>query len=299
MTLRVFDVQRFSVHDGPGIRTVVFLKGCTLRCVWCQNPESIRANPELMFFRDKCDSCGDCTAKCPRSALQIINGSLNIDRSKCDAFGRCVSACPRTALQTTGRDMEEDEVLKMLLKDREYYEESGGGVTFSGGEPLMQYSQLISLTKSLRSNNVNAAVETSAHISSDIFKLAITHFDFAFLDIKHVNEDSHYRATGGSLKLILSNIRYMDDTKRNYAIRIPLVPVYGIYDVNQIGALKNVLGSLKNLKYVEFLRYHRLGDGKYTALDREPIGRLEELDPSFFNRLKEEIGDLGFEVRIT
>ena len=299
MSLRVFDIQRFSLHDGPGIRTVVFLKGCTLRCVWCHNPESMNANPELMFFRDKCDSCGDCATKCPRGALQIIDDSIRLNRADCDVCGRCVSACPRSALQVTGRNMEENEVQRIVLKDREYYDESGGGATFSGGEPLMQYLQLISLTRKLRSSNVNVAIETSAHVSPEIFKSAVLHFDFAFVDIKHVNDKSHQSATGGSLKLVLSNIHYLDSTDKKYAIRIPLAPVYGIHKIDEVAALKNIISSLKNLKYVEFLKYHRLGDGKYIALDREPVGRLKELDPSFLNRLMEEIGDLGLEVRIT
>jgi len=296
--MRIFNIERFSIHDGPGIRTVIFMKGCTLRCIWCHNPEGQNPFPELMVYSYRCNECMNCIEKCPVNALTIKNTKINIDRKKCNLCGNCIKYCPRNVFEIAGKDISEKEIFEIINKDKEYYDASDGGVTFSGGEPLMQYESLIKLMNILIEKKISTVLETSAYINSEIFKKTINHFDFIYGDIKHVDPLEHYKVTQGDLRLILLNLKYLDSLKKDYVIRIPIIPNYGIYKSEQIPDLLKILNEFKNLKKVELLRYHSLGNSKYIALSRVPLRNMENISIDFLNLLKEKIENIGIEVRI-
>lgn len=273
MKATIFEIKRFAVHDGDGIRTTVFFKGCPLRCVWCHNPESLSAKPQLAYYAHKCIGCGECAAVCPTGAHSFARGVHEFDRSKCVACGKCVENCFADALTLYGRDMTVEALLPILLEDREFYESSGGGVTLSGGECLVQADFCAQLLKALKEEGIHTAVDTCGFVSREALDKVIPYTDIFLYDLKAFDEDVHKRCTGQSNAPILKNLRYLASLGKKVEIRIPFVPGWNDDQAEKIAAF---LKPLDNIAAVRVLPYHNYAGSKYQALDL-PAGLPEHL----------------------
>ena len=263
--LFVFDIQRGSYHDGPGMRTTVFLKGCNLSCFWCQNPESQSTGPELMYFKNKCIHCGCCINECSQGAVQLANGEIYIQRSSCLTCGACAKVCPTGAMEISGRAMSIEEVMQKVLEDKPFYELSGGGVTLSGVEPLLQKSS-VALLKAARQNGIHTAVETAGNLPLEVIKKAMPFVDLFLYDVKCMDDDLHKKVCGASNKRILQNLKFLAKTGAELCIRTPVIP--NVNDTKDgIQSIRSLARSLK-LNEPEFLRFNKLGAAKYDALGR-------------------------------
>lgn len=297
----VFDIQRFAIYDGPGIRTLVFLKGCPLRCWWCQNPEGLSIEPSLIYVGYKCIKCKTCIAVCSQKALSYDEekNAVRIDRSRCNLCGTCTKNCPTTALRFIGREMSVEEVLAEIEKDTPFYNASGGGVTFSGGEPLAQPRFLIELLKACKVKGIHTAIETSGYASLSVFKEVLKLVDLLLYDIKLVNDVAHIKYTGVSNKPILTNLLYANTIGKPTIIRIPVIPTITDVDEN-LEDVVNLLSSLnlKAILRVDLLPYHDVKE-KYERLDLEykmPPGLKTSAER--LNFIKERIEKIGLKVTV-
>ncbi len=263
MTGNVFEIKRFAVHDGDGIRTTVFLKGCPLKCVWCHNPEGISLNPQMALLSNKCALCGRCAAVCKN---HIIGDNHIIDRQRCTNCGKCVESCPVGAIILYGSQMTSEDVLDKVLEDKDFYETSGGGVTLSGGECLMQVEFCLELLKGLKANGINTAIDTCGCVKKETYDMVIPYTDVFLYDLKAIDEDVHIKCTGVSNKLILDNLKYLDDCGSKIEIRIPFVPDF---NDNQINKIAEFISGLKNVIGVRVLPYHNYAGSKYESLSME------------------------------
>lgn len=275
----IFEVKRFAVHDGAGIRTSVFLKGCPLNCIWCHNPEGISAKPQLAFYENKCVSCSSCVERCEQNAHQMMQGNHIFNRNLCTACGRCETQCPQTALVLYGKRMTVEELLPQLLEDREFYEASGGGVTLSGGECLMQPEFCAALLRELKQQGIHTAVDTCGFVSKAALDQVMPYTDVFLYDLKAYDEQVHIRCTGQSNQKILENLRYIDDCGKTSEIRIPFVPEY---NKEEIPMLADFVRTLNHVTAVKILPYHNYAGSKYTALGMQhtlpsALPTLEEL----------------------
>ena len=262
MKAKIFEIKRFAVHDGDGIRTTVFFKGCPLQCVWCHNPEGISARAELAYFSHKCIDCGECAAVCPTRA-HTIQGGHTFYRERCEGCGRCAEVCLGNAVAFYGEEMTVEELLCELLKDKEFYQNSGGGVTLSGGECLLQAEACAALLKGLKKHNVHTAVDTCGFVSQTAFEQVIPYTDVFLYDIKAIDEETHKRCTGQSNQRILQNLLFLDKQGCKTEIRIPFVPDYNDGELDKIAAFVN---GLKHVVKVEILPYHNYAGSKYQGL---------------------------------
>lgn len=289
LTGTVFDIQRFSVHDGNGIRTLVFLKGCPLHCKWCQNPESMSPKPELMRLPHLCIGCGKCIEKCPENALSVDDqGEFIIERDKCTYCGECVEHCYAGSMTIVGRFMTVDEVMDEVERDRHFYETSNGGVTFSGGEPTMQSEFLIECLRESQRRGMHTAIETCAMTTSETFQKVLEHTDLVLTDIKHMDSDQHKALTGASNEQILLNIAIAAAMGKKLRIRVPLIP--GCNDsVENIEATAKFVSSLGSaVESLDILPYHRLGEPKWEQLERTyPLHGIEPLDKAIVHSMKD------------
>jgi pyruvate formate lyase activating enzyme len=262
----IFNIQRYSIHDGPGIRTTVFLKGCPLNCWWCQNPESQLREQEMIFWGDRCISCGACSTICPSGAIQIKHGIPFTEKEKCMLCGKCVEKCPALAREMIGEKLTTEEIIKEIEKDLVFYEESGGGVTFSGGEPLGQSEFLEGLLDACREKKIHTAVDTSGYISWEILNKITLKVDLFLYDLKIMDSERHKKYTGVSNKIILENLKELSSVHHYIFIRFPIIP--GINDDDQnIREMGEFLSSLK-ITQVNLLPYHYIGIDKYKRLGR-------------------------------
>lgn len=266
MTGRVFEIKRFAVHDGDGIRTTVFLKGCPLKCTWCHNPEGLSKEPELAYYVHKCINCGQCVPVCKNGAHTLRDGVHLFDRDKCIGCGLCEGACIGGALTLYGRDVTVDELLPSLLEDRVFYESSGGGVTVSGGECLASFEFLLELLSKLKENGIHTAVDTSGLAPRSSLELILPYTDVFLYDIKAIDEDVHRKCTGVSNSLILDNLLFLDGAGAKIEVRIPYVP--GCND-GEMGKIARFLSGLCGVKKIRLLPYHSFARSKYEALEKE------------------------------
>ena len=262
----IFNIQRYSIHDGPGIRTTVFLKGCPLNCWWCQNPESQLSGQEMLFWGDRCIGCGACSTICPSGAIKIKNGIPVTEKEKCILCGKCIEKCPALAREMIGEKLTVEEIIKEIEKDLVFYEESGGGVTFSGGEPLGQSEFLESLLICCQKKKIHTAVDTSGYISWEILSKISSKVDLFLYDLKIMDNERHKKYTGVSNELILENLKKLSSVHNNIFVRFPVIP--GINDDYQnIKETGEFLSSLK-IAQVNLLPYHYIGIDKYRRLGR-------------------------------
>ena len=259
----ITDLKRFAVHDGDGIRTTVFFKGCPLRCVWCHNPEGLAQKPRLAYFAHKCISCGECVPVCPQAAQKMHNGMHFFERDHCIACGKCANGCLGDALQFYGKEKTVEELLPLLLEDRPFYETSGGGVTLSGGECLMQADFCAALLRALKTEGVATAVDTCGFVPQEALDKVIPYTDVFLYDVKAYHEDVHLRCTGQSNKQILENLRYLNARGCKIEVRVPFVPDLNESEMPHVAAL---LRELDNVVGVRILPYHNFAGSKYEAL---------------------------------
>lgn len=290
----IFQLQRFSVNDGEGIRTTIFFKGCHLRCQWCANPESWSFERQLLFFADKCVQCGRCVAACSNGANEIKKGTLVFARSKCTNKGTCSDICPTGARKFIGEALTIDEVVERVKKDYIYFTESNGGVTFSGGEPFLHTEYLRELNLRCQGLGINTAVESCGYFDFAANLDILERLDMIFFDLKTMDSDQHKRFTGVSNEIILQNIRQASALNRNIVVRIPVIT--GINDdAENIKKTAQFLLNDTTIRRVELLKYHQLGMPKMQALGVTPH---EFVAPTeiHLDKLKKILGEEGMKV---
>lgn len=285
-TANVFDIERFATKDGPGIRTLVFMKGCPLACHWCANPESQVSRSEVIYYADRCAGCGRCLKICPQGAISRDDKyGLLTSVEKCSLCGLCVDECYRAARKILGKQFTVSELLSEILKDEPFYLTSGGGVTFSGGEPLLQAEFISDVSKACRARGIHVAIETCGFVPWKNFQTLLPQLDLIFYDLKHTDAQKHRQATGVDNKKILENLLELAKSFDNLTVRIPVVP--GFNDtLEEFEKMFEFLAKLKKLQSVELLPYHRLGSSKYKGLGRnyllEGVSALTPNDLSSF-----------------
>lgn len=264
----VTDIQRFSLNDGAGIRTTVFLKGCNMKCSWCHNPETISAHSQLMFYENKCIGCGKCFQVCPQGAHKVVDGKHVIDRNLCINCGKCADSCYAEALVMCGKLMSTDDVMKQVRQDKAYYDASHGGVTISGGEVLCNSAFAEELADKCHEEGIEVAIETNLSIPFEKVKSLFEKVDFIMCDLKIFEDELHKKYTGISNKVVLGNLKKIDLLDKPIIVRTPLIP--GVTDTKEnISAIAEYIKSMKNLQRYELLNFNPLGEGKYRSLDKE------------------------------
>jgi len=267
-----FNVQRYCIHDGDGIRTTIFLKGCPLKCLWCHNPESQKKNTELMFFSSKCTSCRRCLSICEaRKIVESSEPTLTIDREKCTKCGKCIANCPNDANELCGKEVTPDELFKIVVRDRIFYETSGGGMTISGGEPSYQSEFALELLRLAKDDGIKSAVETCGGGLPDFYREAHKSEATFLYDIKAVDSALHKKLTGADNRVILENLSMLFDMDADVIIRIPLIPGMNDSD-NDIRRISEYLNMhLSKFRCAEIMPYHNLGVSKEQSLGQSPM----------------------------
>lgn len=260
-TALITAIKHFAVHDGDGIRTTVFLKGCGLKCVWCHNPEGISFQEQLSYMREKCVACGRC---CICDANRMEEGKHVFNRQQCMVCGQCLSRCPNGAFRLYGREMSVDEVFAEVMEDRAFYANSGGGVTLSGGEALYHTEFCVALLKKLKEQGIHTAVDTSGFVPEGAIEAVSPYTDIFLFDLKAADPQVHERCTGHTNERILKNLYWIDSHQKDIEIRIPFVPDW---NDGEIPAIADIIGGLHQVKKVRVLPYHAYAKSRYAALD--------------------------------
>ena len=267
LTGKLFEIKRFAVHDGPGIRTIFFFKGCPLRCLWCHNPEGIDYGPEIALLERKCAGCGECTAACSLGLHIFKDNKHNINRKNCISCFNCVNACMPEALMLYGREYTADELMQIVNEDIDFYRQSGGGVTCSGGEPLMQADFLAVFLSMCKKAGLHTAIDTSGCAGWSEFMKILPFTDLFLYDIKHMDPVQHKKHTGVDNGLILENLRKLSDSGKAIEIRIPVIPVYND-DAGNIQKTAEFLKEIKTITLIRPLPYHALSGSKYLSIGK-------------------------------
>lgn len=298
----VFDIKRFAIHDGPGIRTSVFLKGCPLSCVWCQNPEGISQDIILWYIHSKCIKCGDCVQVCPRNALTADpNGSsyISIIRDRCNNCGECVQVCPSTALSLVGKTMEDSEVVEELLKDKVFYESSGGGITLTGGEPFQQIKFSRIILKEMKKLGIHTAIETCLFTKREELESLIPFVDLFMVDLKIYESKKHLEYTDAANEAIKINFEWLMKNHENVLVRIPIIPGYTDSEENleQIGAY---VAGINSRIPIELVNFNPLARDKYCILSKlYPLQKVKSVVPnSKMKHLSQVVAQTGALVRL-
>ncbi len=288
---KIFDIKHFAVHDGDGIRTAVFFKGCPLRCAWCHNPEGLRGKTELALFSEKCTLCAYCARVCSEG-VHSFSGKHILKRELCNACGKCVTACPNEALVLYGKDVTVADIMPELLEDRDFYGERGG-VTLSGGECLLQADFCAELLAALKKEGINTAVDTSGAVERAAIEAVLPYTDTFLYDIKAIDEDVHIRCTGRKNGDILENLRYLYSVGARVEIRIPFVPGYNDGEIERMGEF---LSSLKSECKVRLLAYHGYYQSKCAALGYPETEKIEPPTEAMLDRARKTLEKLGIAV---
>ena len=284
-TGKIFNIQRFSVYDGPGIRTAVFFAGCNLRCAWCHNPESISGVQQIKYNAEQCISCGKCANLC--AAHEINNGGEHIfDRSKCRVCMKCVGECYAEALVAVYRELSVEQLEKSILTDEAYFKQSGGGVTFTGGEPMIQADFLLEILKVCNKHSIHTAVDTAGAVSFDNFEKILEYCDLFLYDVKAFSSSLHERLTGVGNELILENLKRLADCAEVW-IRVPVIPGANVSerDMSEMERIAEFLSGL-NVSKCELMPYHKLGESKYKSLGLTDAQIFDEPSDSLMDEIR-------------
>ncbi|MBR6624615.1 MAG: choline TMA-lyase-activating enzyme [Mailhella sp.] len=300
----IFNIQKYNLYDGPGIRTLVFFKGCPLRCLWCSNPEGQKRNFQILFKKDLCTHCGACASVCPAGVhvMDFVEKKHSIRRDvECVGCGRCVEACTRKALSMTGEFRTISEILEVIEEDRMFYQSSGGGVTLGGGEVLMQPEAAINLLAACRQRGINTAIETCGFARPEVIRKAAEVTDLFLFDLKHMDSATHYKLTGVRNEQILENLQWLLENRASVKVRVPLLK--GVNDGEaDIEAMVNFLAPYKenrNFKGIDLLPYHKLGVNKYAQLGLEyPMPGDPALSDADLDRVEGIIRKFDFPVAV-
>ncbi|MFC1929221.1 glycyl-radical enzyme activating protein [Chloroflexota bacterium] len=280
----VFNIQRFSIQDGPGIRTTVFIKGCPLQCPWCSNPESQNAFPEVGHRNLLCNKCGRCVEVCEVHAISLTDNGVEINRETCTGCGKCAEVCVPEALKFYGEEMSVEEVFQEVVRDEPFYQNSGGGVTVGGGEPLSQPDFVAALLKRCRDAGIHTCIDTCGYAAPSAWKKVLPYTNLVLFDLKLIDPSAHRKVTGKSNEKILRSLKLVVEAGVPAIIRIPLIP--GINDSKEnIANTARYVAGLNGLREVNLLPYHRFGESKYVMLDR--TYRLSELTSPNQSQLEE------------
>lgn len=302
VTAPIFNIQSYSIHDGPGIRTTVFVKGCPLRCIWCANPESNAAYPELMTYSSKCTGCGACVPVCPKVAISVqLQGKKYIavtDREKCANCGACVEACVNAAREIAGKEMTVREVIDKVKGDKLFFDGSGGGMTISGGEALAHPKFSANLFAAAHAEGIHTAMESCSFASRETVDMVFPHVDLALLDVKHMDSVTHEKLVGVTNEYILENIRHVhNDLHVPVILRIPTIPGYNdsMENFHAVGRFAASLGSDVS---VNLLPFHKLGESKNESLGHPHSLGIEPPSDEYMEALKEIVESHGVQVKI-
>jgi pyruvate formate lyase activating enzyme len=267
--LTIFNIQRFSIHDGNGVRTNIFLKGCPLQCAWCNNPESIDPFPSIMFDERTCHAFGDCI-KAGGGKITLKDGSLFIDRENIKDYSALRNICPSKALIVTGQEMSVSQIMDEIVKDIHFYNMSGGGVTLSGGEPFSHDPDIGELFIEMKAKGIHVSVETSLHISWETIEKYLDYTDVLLTDLKHIDKEKFAKYTGGDATLVLTNFRNLDKKGKPFIVRVPVIPLFNFTEP-ELFAIIDFAAGLKNAHEINFIPFHSLASEKYTMLGKEYI----------------------------
>ena len=295
----VYDIQRFAIHDGPGIRTLVYMKGCPLRCLWCSSPQTQKTSTEILHVEIKCKKCGRCVEICPNEVITLSeNDGIKINRELCDRCGQCIESCTNQALLLVGKYLTVDELFQEVAKDSPFYRRSNGGVTVGGGEPTMQYEFVTAFLKKCKEIYIHTAIETCGYAKWEHMEKLLEYVDLVYFDIKHADTFVHKELTGVSNELILENARKVS-ALRPMIIRIPIGPGYNDSDDNILNTAIFAASLNKNLQRIELLPYHKFGTQTYSRLGMEyKFTDVKPPDDDHMKRLKEIIESCGVKAQI-
>lgn len=279
----IFDIKKYSIHDGPGVRVAVHMKGCPLSCWWCHNPESQSMMPMVLVRPEKCIGCGTCIRECPQKAISMTGGGIEVDRSKCVTCGRCTEVCPAAVYEMCGKYMTVEELMTAISKDEIFFRDSGGGITFTGGEPFMQPEFLLAALCACEELGFHRAVDTCGFVRSDILLEAAKHTNLFLYDVKHMDPQEHKKYTGADNVIILENLVKLSEAGAKINVRFPYMPGLNSSDEN-VSALGEFVSKLKGITAVNILPYHAVARGKHERWHMEY--KLNDLLPPTENRLR-------------
>ncbi|WED22564.1 glycyl-radical enzyme activating protein [Vibrio sp. JC009] len=294
----ISNIQRFSLDDGPGIRTTIFFKGCNLRCAWCHNPETIGSLPTLQFIASNCTSCGNCSPVCTQKAHKTEGYVHSFDRTKCIGCGDCVESCAQDALELIGKSYSPGKLFTEIVKDRHYYSTSGGGVTFSGGEAALQVDFILEVAKLCKAEGISMVLDTAGNVPFKSIEKLLPYISLFLYDLKCIDSEKHKRWTKVDNRRIIRNLQLIDQSKAKYVVRIPVIPNFNT-SVEEHSRIAQFVATLSNPSQVQLLPYHSYGAGKYEAIGL--VNTTKEYAPpteGFLQKALQCYHDLGLSAEI-
>ena len=295
----IFDIKRYAINDGPGIRVVIFFKGCNLHCAWCHNPESISSKVEKMFAPAKCIKCGSCVEACPEHAITMTPDGIVTDPNLCKSCGKCADVCPTKAIEMSGKVMTVSEIMDIIERERIFFDQSGGGVTFSGGEPLVHSKMLIELLDECRKRKIHTAVDTAGNVSTEIILEVAKRTDLFLYDLKMMDSDLHKKWISSGNEIILQNLKAISETGAHIIIRIPLIGEVNDSNKNIDQTAKFISELAGEIKEVNLLPYHNIAQNKYMKLGKsDDFEKLVEPDKSVIAQAVLKFNEYGIKASV-